>query len=76
MKYETRQVLAGAYVNSDPRTMLTHAVEISDDERTEEPLCKRVKSESICDQYASTPAQLAARPTCKTCARKWDKLPK
>lgn len=68
----TLGLLAGAYRDSDPRSTLTHAVTLAEGQGLGDvaPLCGRAKPESICDAGAYTPAQLAAVPTCKTCARR------
>ena len=60
-RYETRGVLAGAYVKLE--NMLTHTVSVSD----EMPLCSRVDPDHIGDSYASDPNE---KPTCKTCLRR------
>ncbi len=75
----TLGVLAGAYRQSNPKAYLTHLCALREGSRWESgghPIavaCKRVKLESICpDGYRET--ELAARPTCETCARAWDSL--
>ena len=69
--YETRAVLAGAYVSA--MTMLTHAVTVDADGRDASVLCKRVKLDSLADAYALTTEGRQAEPTCQVCATKWKK---
>lgn len=66
--YETRAVLAGSYGRRSQllRQGLTHTVLVCDS-GDDEPLCSRVKGESIADSQAS---DVNAKPTCAECARK------
>jgi hypothetical protein len=73
MRIETRAVLAGAYRENNPKSFLTHAVEVSDAGRTERVLCSRVKLDSMCDLYGLPESEHYARPTCPVCAKRWDK---
>ena len=63
--YETRAVLGGAYPGKNPplKYMLTHTVAAA----TDEPLCKRVRAESIADRFAD---DISAPPTCPICLRR------
>jgi hypothetical protein len=69
--YITVGVVAGAYKGKSvsERALLTHLVE----EDSGESMC-RIPASHLCDRYAHTDEELAARPTCPTCAKKWDKL--
>jgi hypothetical protein len=69
-RHQTREVLAGAYVRKNP-VCLTHLVEVDADGFEIKTMCSKVKLDSICDSYGS---DVEAKPTCPTCARKWDKL--
>lgn len=71
--HQTRGVLAGAYIKKNP-VFLTHLVEVDEDGAETKTLCSKVKLDSICDAYAGSVEDLARRPTCPTCARKFDKL--
>lgn len=64
--FETREVLAGAYRESNPKSFLTHTVDVA----TEKPICSRVKPDHIADAGSLTPAERAAAPTCPVCARR------
>lgn len=61
-RYETRAVLAGAYVSYDSGR-LTHVVEV--EVAGLRPLCSKVRPASICDRYAT---DVTARATCPICA--------
>ena len=69
-RYETVWVLAGAYKGKGKSLqgpMLTHVV----DNDSGEPLCRKVKGESLCDTgpgAAEGPGTVAA--TCSTCAKR------
>jgi hypothetical protein len=55
-------VLAGAYrENPTPKSLLTHTVIAA----TDEPLCKRVRADSIVDTYGSD--DVNAPSTCPVC---------
>lgn len=75
LRYETRGVLAGAYLRSDDRRVyLTHTIRLSvgvEGERRADgfPLCRGVKPDNICDRGAYSDAELAAPPTCPRCLR-------
>jgi hypothetical protein len=68
-QYQTRSVLAGAYLRRDT-VYLTHLAEVDADGVEIRSLC-RVKLDSFADQYAHS---VDVRPTCPTCAKKWDRL--
>lgn len=61
MRYQTRAVLAGAYLKGHRASLLTHSV---DTENGDAPLCKRVKADSIADEHAD---DVNAPPTCLVC---------
>lgn len=64
-RYETRAVLAAAYVDLDGRC-LTHSVVVDEKGQEQKVLCRKVRIESIADVGAMDPE---TRPTCSTCAR-------
>jgi hypothetical protein len=77
-RFQTRGVLGGAYkagTAAAARAMLTHLVDLTID-GGETALCRRVKAGNMADEYAQSPEELTARPTCPLCAAKWDKLTK
>lgn len=57
-------VLAGAYKASNPKSFLYHA----STDGGASPVCKRVKADSLADEYATEPEVTA--PTCEHCRRK------
>lgn len=63
----TLPVLAGAYTGKRGGEMLTHLGESSG-------TASCGKATYLADQYAHTPAEREARPTCPRCAKRWDKL--
>lgn len=65
--YETRGVLAGAYAGKNPplKYVLTHTVSGDD-----EPLCKRVRAESMCDVAIREPDGAPSPPRCPVCLRR------
>jgi hypothetical protein len=63
---QTRQLLAGAYKASDPRSMLTHSYV----EKLDKVLCGKVMADHIADEYSGSRADLAKPPTCKTCLKR------
>lgn len=67
-RFETREVLAAAYRENAPATMLSHTV----DAETEIPLCRRVKAASIADSSAG---DINAAPTCPVCRRRDARFP-
>jgi len=73
--YETRAVLAGAYVGRlAGRTLLTHSVAIDHSSgRPEEVqvLCMRVRLDSLADRGAMDPY---TAPSCKSCKRRLNRL--
>lgn len=72
---QTRGVLAGAYSAKNPKSMLTHALEIDADGRSVRVLCsKRVNVDNLCDEYAYSAEELAEAPTCPGCLAKWTAL--
>lgn len=71
MTIKTFPVAAGAYLNSDPRTFLTHACEINSEGFPISVLCNRVKFDSILEDATQGKDEA---PTCKTCARKLAKM--
>lgn len=75
-RYETREVLAGAYRGkASAASMLTHLVdndaEIPDGSE-QRSMCSRAKN--LADAYSLDAARRAARPTCEACGKKWDRL--
>lgn len=76
---ETRGVLAGAYLPrhlDQGRGTLTHLIFIGpppgyDELRTG---CRQPVDHMV-DMYGSSLSESAARPTCPTCAQKWEKIP-
>jgi hypothetical protein len=69
-QYQTRGVLAGAYKGRreiDDRALLTHLVRVENDRA----VCN--SRLNVCDEYAHTAEELAARPTCPKCAARWDR---
>ena len=75
MTYQTRAVLAGAYVGRlANRSLLTHSVEI--DHASGAPvevrvLCGRVQLDSLADTCAHDPYTI---PTCKICNQRLNRL--
>ena len=71
MTYETRAVLAGAYVGRlAGRTLLTHSVAIDHSSGApveSQVLCMRVRLDSLADRGAMDPYTV---PTCKSCNRR------
>lgn len=65
----TLPVLAGAYKGRASGAVLTHLGESSG-------TASCGKASKLADQYALTPDERAARPTCPRCAKRWDKLHK
>lgn len=70
MPFETRGVLAGAYTARNPRSLLTHAVELDTSGSEIAVLCTRVNLDSIVDRYGMTETQAAAPPSCPVCAKR------
>ena len=70
---QTLGVLAGAYrgKKAEARTLLTHLL-INDGE-TSKVGCRQPKDRLV-DEYGMTDEEIVARPTCTTCAKKWDKI--
>jgi len=73
-RYQTREVLAGAYRGRSvsDRTLLSHLVDTEDPQ--ERAMCGRVKPDQIADEYSRVESERYARPSCPACAKKWDKL--
>ena len=77
MRYETRAVLAAAYLGPNKRArtgrgrMLTLSVRVSDRGAELAVLCGRVSILSIADVNADDPTK---PPTCEHCARRLRKL--
>lgn len=70
MRTETRAVLADAYgPRRSAQTLLTHAVELDEEDREVRVLCNRVKLDSLADRFALSEADRQALPTCAVCAR-------
>ena len=64
-RYETRFVLAGAYLFfAEEDTLLAHAVEVDAAGNDVRVLCGRVKLASLADPGATDPGE---EPTCKRC---------
>lgn len=74
-RYQTRQVLGGAYRGRDlsERALYTHLVEV-DEDGSEVKTCSGVRIENIGDSYGETPESLKAAPSCPVCARKHARL--
>lgn len=68
---QTRGVLGGAYRAKDPRNFLTHLVFCLDGDNWVDTACRQPVSNTV-DEYGAE--DIDARPTCKTCAAKWDKI--
>lgn len=69
--WETRGVLAGAYASRNPKSLLTHSVEVDsrgDDLRV---FCGRVALENVADRYGGDDDE---RPTCPRCAKHFDAI--
>lgn len=72
LKVQTRELLAdtrGYSRRIASGQMLTHSVLVDADGRDLRVLC-RVKLENVADCFAGDAASVAARPTCRTCARR------
>lgn len=74
-RYETRQVLAGAYAKIE--TTLTHLCDSEDKVRIPEgsdgvSMCRRAKN--LADGFSLSAEGRSARPTCERCGAIWDKL--
>jgi hypothetical protein len=65
--FETRAVLAGAYLPGSRASYLTHAVEVDEHGNELRVLCPRVKLENLADKFASSTTK---PPTCTTCAKR------
>ena len=70
-RYETRGVLAGAYRGKDieARALLTHLYF----PETGRSGCRQ-PGDRLVDEYGHTARELASRPTCPVCAKRWDRL--
>lgn len=64
--WETREVLAGAYASKNPKSLLTHAVEVDQDGRELRVACGRVELDNIADHYSG---DVTRQPTCSRCRR-------
>jgi hypothetical protein len=69
--FETREVLAGVY-RGRRQSELTHLVYLR--ERVDVATGCRQPLGHLADRYSLDPGAEHARPTCPTCARKWDRL--
>jgi len=71
---ETRGVLAGAYRGKDfsVRPTYTHLVFVGPRGEERGTGCR---VDNLVDTYGHDEAFLRSRPTCPTCAKKWDKIP-
>jgi len=72
---QTLGVLGGAYKGKDigERALLTHIAFISAEGYTIRTGCA-VKADNLVDEYAHAEDERTSRPTCPTCAKKWDKI--
>ena len=70
--YVTRGVLAGAYAGKNPplKYMLTHTVSAAGGTGDDEPLCTRVRAESMCDMDMVEPSGKPTPPTCPVCLKR------
>jgi hypothetical protein len=71
MKFQTREVLAGAYVSKKNPTYLTHLAEVNDNGTETRVMCSKVDIDHLVDSYGQ---DVTLKPTCPICARKWDRL--
>jgi hypothetical protein len=75
IRYETREVLADAYVPARTQRearitkMHTHTAAIGDDGRAT-PICNRVQAENLADAGSLDAADRDAPPTCPACQRR------
>lgn len=67
--WETRGVLAGAYANRNPKSLLTHSVEVDAQGNEIRVFCGRVELDHVADPHSG---DVTARPTCPICARYFD----
>lgn len=72
MRIETRAVLAAAYLGPNKgryigHRMLTHAVEVDDNDHDVRVLCGRVELDSLADRNAG---DWRVAPTCESCVRR------
>lgn len=75
---ETRGVLGGAYLPrhlDEDRPTLTHLVFVGPDDSFGLRTGCRQPIDNMVDTYGASEEESAARPTCPTCAKKWDKIP-
>jgi len=75
VRVHTRAVLAGAYRGRDiaERVTHTHLVALTDRDSEDKVGCSGVEADALVDQYGHSDEELRARPTCPTCAKKWDR---
>lgn len=68
-RYQTRQVLAGAYRGRDveARALLTHTADVATS--YDSAICGKVKPGHLADEF-SDPDGLQVAPTCPACLRK------
>lgn len=64
---ETRGVLAGAYSAKNPKSLLTHAVEVDATGSEVRVLCRRVQLDSLADSYSGDTTEPV---TCPCCAKR------
>jgi hypothetical protein len=75
IRFEARTVLSAAYPNDDDgRDGLTHLVGVDDKGCDVSVACRNVRLEHMGDTDAHTADELAARPTCRACARAFDDM--
>jgi hypothetical protein len=73
-RFETRGVLAGAYAEKNPKSFLTHAVQVDASGSDVAVLCSRVDLDNLVDSYGMSATESAAVPTCKMCAARLAKI--
>lgn len=76
MRFETREVLAGAYRGSRRSLVATrtHDVELDDAGREVRVSCGRVQLDHLADRFAVwDESELTAAPTCPRCFKIWEK---
>ena len=73
-RYQTRSVLAGAYRDSSPKSLLTHLCDVTESDANCTAVCKRVADDHLVDMHGMAADALHACPTCPTCAKRWSKI--
>ncbi len=62
-------MLAGAYASRNPKSLLTHSVEVDAQDNELRVYCGRVALENVADHRGGDPSK---RPTCQRCAKHFD----